>query len=559
VMRGVIPAAGLADGSRVRIPCIDGVTTMLKRNALLAMIRNGIPVLLTPALVMGASTVAADMTGREIMENRCIACHAVNDADQTFSRISEQRKSPEGWHMTLNRMQHHRDVVLPADEKRTLIKYLADTQGLAPDESAPYRYLLEQDTNRVEDPHPALAENCARCHSSARIGLQRRSVDEWESLVHFHIGQIPTLELQAGSRDREWFHLARTEVLEVLADEYPLESAAWDEWQQTTSPELAGSWWLFGSVPGKGDFEARMQVEETDADHFQVQLDGHYADGQSLQGNGTATRYTGYEWRASLDLDGRQVRQVMAASRDGADMHGRQFERDAREMGGELRAVRDSGESAVVAVMPGHLRTGETATLTLVGSELSGDIGLGDGIRVLEEVARSADRITVRVQAEGEPGRRDVRVGDARGTELLTVYDTISRLEVQPENAVARIGGPGDSQMEKVRVPYRAIAYATGPNGEELRLGTVPVSWSVEPSDEYAEAARDHVYAGEIDEHGIFTPADAGPNPERFMSGNNTGRLAVIATLDQNDAQQAVQGRGSLIVSVPDFVRKVLY
>ena len=37
-----------------------------------------------------------------------------------------------------------------AEDKRRLIKYLADTRGLAPAETAGWRYLLEHDNNRVE-------------------------------------------------------------------------------------------------------------------------------------------------------------------------------------------------------------------------------------------------------------------------------------------------------------------------------------------------------------------------------------------------------------------------
>ena len=44
---------------------------------------------------------------------------------------------------------------------------------------------------------------CARCHSYARVALQRRDAAEWLKLVHFHLGQYPTTEYQAGGRDRE--------------------------------------------------------------------------------------------------------------------------------------------------------------------------------------------------------------------------------------------------------------------------------------------------------------------------------------------------------------------
>ena len=40
------------------------------------------------------------------------------------------------------------------------------------------------------------------------------------------------------------------------------------------------------------------------------------------------------------------------------------------------------------------------------------------------------------------------------------------------------------------------------------------------------------------------------------MTANNVGRLAVVASV--KDAGEAVEGDSRLIVSVPDFVRRVL-
>ncbi len=502
-----------------------------------------------------APAIAAQSAGAEVIRTTCLACHS--EQGGAVSRISDQRKSPEGWHMTLNRMEHLRAVKLSPTDKRAVIKHLADTQGLAPSEAQPYRYLLEQDTNLIEDTPEAYVEMCARCHSAARFGLQRRTEEEWRLLVHFHLGQYPTLELHALSRDRPWMHLAMTETVPQLAADYGLDSEAWKSWKNAAKPELGGQWRMLGYVPGKGEFDARMTAVRTSPDRFRLNVEGRYADGSPLRGEGNATVYTGYEWRASLDLDGVSMRQVMAASADGAEMSGRQFMRDAREIGGVLNAVKEGAGSRVLAVMPSHLRVGETGTVTIVGNRLGGRVSLGEGVRIVEEISRSADRITVRARATGAAGMRDVAVGQARGAGLLAVYDRIDRVEVLPENAVARVGGPGDAQMEKVRVAYRAVAYATGPDGQsELRLGYLPVSWGIEPADEYAAEAEDHLYAGNIDANGVFTPGDAGPNPQRFMSGGNTGRLAVVATVA--DGAGPVEGRANLLVAVPDFVRRVL-
>nr|WP_263406311.1 hypothetical protein [Paracoccus yeei] len=43
---------------------------------------------------------------------------------------------------------------------------------------------------------------------------------------------------------------------------------------------------------------------------------------------------------------------------------------------------------------------------------------------------------------------------------------------------------------------------------------------------------RDRRQTGGGDDAGLFTPGDAGPNPERPMQTNNAGNLKVIATVD---------------------------
>ena len=64
------------------------------------------------------------------------------------------------------------------------------------------------------------------------------------------------------------------------------------------------------------------------------------------------------------------------------------------------------------------------------------------------------------------------------------------------------------------------------------------------------EAADEDVrFAGAMDKDtGVFTPAAAGPNPERKYQTNNAGKLKVIATVGEGAA--AVSGEGQLLVTV---------
>jgi quinohemoprotein amine dehydrogenase len=169
--------------------------------------------------------------------------------------------------------------------------------------------------------------------------------------------------------------------------------------------------------------------------------------------------------------------------------------------------------------------------------------------------------VVVRARAEGGDGLRDVAVGAARGKGLLAVYERVARVDVEPANAIARVGGPGDAQMEKVGVAYRALGWAAGRDGkagtaDDLRLGYLPVQWSIEAADEEAEKARDQDFVGRIGADGVFVPGDAGPNPARPKSLGNTGRVKVVAAV--GEAGERVEGRGSLDVAVPDFVQRAL-
>jgi quinohemoprotein amine dehydrogenase len=241
-------------------------------------------------------------------------------------------------------------------------------------------------------------------------------------------------------------------------------------------------------------------------------------------------------------------------------MSGRLFRRDAEAEGGELRAVKGTGTPQLVAVMPSHLRLGEAQELTLVGSGLAGEISLGQGVTVEKVVSRTAERVTVLARATGRAGARDVAVGSARAPGALAVYERLARVEVLPADAVARTGGGGGA-MEKVGVAYRAVGYAAGPDGkagtrDDLKLGYMPAKWAIAPADHTAEEELDHKFAGSIDANGVFTPGDAGPNPQRKMSANNVGRLRVVATVEYGGSP--VSGQGKLLVSVPDFVQEVL-
>ncbi len=527
-----------------------------------------------PALCLALVPFLPAQANEALLRHNCGACHGdPANPEAPLSRISEQRKSPEGWEMTLHRMQTIHGVQLSDPEGKSdsagvlfqLVKYLSDTHGIAPAETAGLRYTLERRHNAVDIPEDAeYAVMCTRCHSNARVALQRRTEPEWRNLIHFHLAQFPTTEYQIGGRDREWFPIAIDRTLPKLAAAYPLQTPEWEAWQKAAKPALAGRWRVTGRMPGKGDFNGIMTAEAGDADSYSVSLVGEFSGGEPLHVDGHSVVYTGFEWRGNLETDSEHYLQVLEASADGSALSGRMFPFDHPERGIDLQARRDDGTPRLLAVSPAQLKRGSTATLTLSGSALAGAPQLGAGLKVERIVSRDADRLVVEASAaaDADVGARAIVVGKASLPAALTVFDAVDRVEVSPAYTVGRVGGSEGSQPE-VQGRFEAIAWANGPDGaagtaDDLRIGPVKAQWSVAPWNEKAAEDGDLRFAGTMDKDtGIFTPASAGPNPERKQGTNNAGNLKVIATVGEGEA--AVRGDGQLLVTVQRWVNPPLW
>ena len=229
------------------------------------------------------------------------------------------------------------------------------------------------------------------------------------------------------------------------------------------------------------------------------------------------------------------------------------------EIGGELNAMNGK---AIVALSPSAIKQGGEQEITIIGSGLKGDISLGKGVQVVKVLSRDADRVVVLAKASSSAsvGLRNVAVGATKATAQLAVYDNIAAIQVTPNESIARIGGNGGN-LAKVQSTYRALAFSAGSDGkpgteDDMRLGYMPAQWSLLPFDEVAEHDNDLKYAGTIDGNGIFTPGDAGLNPERKFSTNNVGNLKVIAQVADGDKK--VEGEAHLLVTVPTFIKRAI-
>src|SRR5262249_39834180 len=80
-----------------------------------------------------------------VVKSRCGSCH--RSAHQgRMSRISYRRATPENWERTIKRMVALNHVPLSPEDARAILKYLADRQGLAPEELRPIAFEPERRT-----------------------------------------------------------------------------------------------------------------------------------------------------------------------------------------------------------------------------------------------------------------------------------------------------------------------------------------------------------------------------------------------------------------------------
>ena len=128
------------------------------------------------------------------------SCH-VRDSAGKLQRISYERKTPEGWEMTVRRMVALNNVKLDPAAARTIVRYLSDNQGLAPAELRPGRFEVER--RMIEYRYtadPRTETTCRACHSMGRVITQRRTRGEWELLVATHRALFPDADFQAFRR-----------------------------------------------------------------------------------------------------------------------------------------------------------------------------------------------------------------------------------------------------------------------------------------------------------------------------------------------------------------------
>jgi quinohemoprotein amine dehydrogenase len=525
-----------------------------------------------PALAADAAKDEGFPIQNPLVRSRCGGCHRTDEKGR-MSRISYRRATPENWERTIRRMVTLNHATLEPADARSIAKYLADTQGLAPEELRPIAF--EEERRTIEYAYKAdetTANLCSSCHSIARALSERRTKQEWELLVAMHRGYYPLVDNQPMNGPQGFMRTRPTQTepesdgrppdnrhpidraLEHLEKTLPLNTSEWSAWSAAMqAPKLAGRWAVSGAQPGKGPIYGEMTVraDANALDAFDTEIRYTIArTGETVARTGKALIYTGYQWRGRAN----DWREVLFVERDRKEMWGRWFTGAYDETGIDVRLTRLGGDPVVFGTSVTALKTGSSGqSLKIYGRNLpttirTEDIGLGQGVRVARVASARSDEITIDldVAASAPIGARDLSVAGAVKPAVFVVYDKIDGLKVVPQAGMARVGG---AVFPKQLQQFEAVAINNGPDGkpdtaDDLNLGIAPVKWSIE---EYPAVFGDDdmQFVGTVDQDGLFTPNLDGPNPKRSGNRNNVGDVWVVAELAASSATTSSTSNGS--------------
>jgi quinohemoprotein amine dehydrogenase len=534
-----------------------------------------------------------------VVVSACGSCHTRDDK-QRMTRISDRRATPENWELTIRRMMSLNNVQLTPDVARAVIKSLADSHGLAPEEAKGIQFEAERrlidfaydgdkDTNTL----------CSRCHSIGRVLSERRTKDEWTRLIAMHRYYYPGIDGASGGFRRGGPPQAAAtaaaaaargrggdqagsglddpqpmdKARDVLSRNFPLVSAEWTSWSAAMrTPRLAGRWAIAGSQIGRGRVFGVITIADRAgvADGFTTDSKFTYArTGETVTHKTRAIVYTGFQWRgrsADTPEDQGTWREVEFIERNGQQIMGRWFTGAYDETGIDITLRRVANDPVVSGTDVSALKAGGPGQrVRIYGANFPSsvqpqDVDFGQGIRVSRIVSAAPDLLTVDldVAATARPGARDLSFAGVAVPAALVVYSKVDAIKVLPAAGMARVGGlrfPSRPEQFEARGVSFGVDGKPG-TPDDLDLGPVDVRWSLE---EYAATFRDDdiKFVGEIAQSGLFTPNVEGPNPKRSGNRDNIGDVWVVATYSGTGAaatSKPLKARAHLLVTVPLYM-----
>ena len=286
----------------------------------------------------------------DVVKRKCGGCHRPDDKGR-LTRISYRRTTPEGWEQTIKRMVSLNGLKIEPAEAHEVLRYLADHQGLAPEEAEPAAFEVERTMidyqyakDKEDKDKKTTEETCIACHSFGRVLSQRRTKEEWELLVAMHRGYYWLSDFQAFRRvapirrepgaegpppdNRHPMDIA----ISHLSNAFPLVTPEWSRWAATMRPpQLQGKWTISGYEPGKGPLYGQMTVSSQggpDSGEFTTDISYTVAStGEQIKRTGKVIVYTGYQWRgrSTQGDNSHELREVMFVDKDWRHAQGRWF------------------------------------------------------------------------------------------------------------------------------------------------------------------------------------------------------------------------------------------
>ena len=527
---------------------------------------------------------------------KCSACHKADEKGR-LTRISYERLTPEGWQQAIKRMVRLNGLRLTPEEARAIVKYLSTNHGLAPEEAKPALYQAEHRIVEEIVPDESVRTACIICHSYGRIISQRRTKEEWDLLINMHVGYFPVVEFQGFRRfppppdapppppGTDTRHPADRAV-EFLAKSFPLQTPEWGAWRANLrAPKLAGRWLVTGTQIGRGRVYGEVTIEATGVeDEFTTKTKLQFVkDGTTITRTGKSLVYAGYSWRGrsfgekgnstnggnaavTNTTEPAEMREVMFVARDWSQMEGRWFWGDYEEFGIDVSLRRVGAEPLVLGIDRNAIKApASAAQLKIFGANLptdlkADDLDFGPGIKVTRIVNATSEQATIEIDvAEGAAvGKRDIAVRRSFAPGAITVYDKVDYIKVNPDRALARLGGV---KFPKGYQQFEASAWNRGADNkpqtpDDLNLGLVAAEWSIEEFPSLYDD-DDKEFIGTLSRTGFFTPAIEGPNPERKFERNNYGEVWVVASYKTPDARDAkpLTARSYFVVTIPLYVK----
>ncbi|MDY0051911.1 MAG: quinohemoprotein amine dehydrogenase subunit alpha [Aliarcobacter sp.] len=350
-------------------------------------------------------------------------------------------------------------------------------------------------------------------------------------------------------------NIALNDVSPMLAKEYGN-----DKKFELERIDFEGSWNLFGHKLGDGDFYATMTISKSSNDKYKVNFDGKFADGRDFKANGTANVFSGYEFRATLDIDGIKYNQVLAVNPKTYEISGSMFETLHPEEYANINGVKNTNiQTSILGVYPKSVKAGTSEIITVIGNNLDKNIKLSNSLKLNKIVEQSKNKIVLEVSASSNLDSKmvDLKIGSVNFKDTFVVYKQIDSIKVSPSYAIARVGDGGGA-MPKQHAIFEANGYLAGKDGkigtsDDISIGKVDAKWNISPFDERAKEDEDVKFVGTMDSFsGRFTPSFAGANPKRKFQTNNAGNIKVIATY--KDGNKTLSADSHMMVTVQKWV-----